>query len=94
MSHKWEEGLRQHRAQAAPPLPARELVAVRLTSPVPTDNPLQTKPYFFLYEPTRDEFIEETILRLFGRQIDGSQHTWEKRPCTIKTEGRSQSATA
>lgn len=94
MSHKWDEGLNQHRTASSPPPPARELVAVRLTSPVLTENPIYAKPYFFLYEPTRDEFIEETIAVCFGRQIDGTNHTWEKLPCTIKTESRSQSATA
>jgi len=93
MSHKWDQGLSQHRAARQPPM-ARELVAVRLTSPMLTENPIYAKPYFFLYEPTRDEFIEETIALFFGRQIDGSNHTWEKLPCTIKTETRSQSATA
>lgn len=56
----------------------RPLAAIRVTSPVPPENPLHARPYFLLHEPSRDQFIDETIAWLFGCQCDGSKHTWER----------------
>ncbi len=59
-------------------VPVRTLAAVRLTSQVREDHEHAAHPWFLLYEPSRDEFINETVAWLFGRQLDGSAHTWER----------------
>ncbi len=86
MPHRWEDGLNQHRAsQSRKDVPlVRVLAGVRLTSRLREDHERAAKPWFLLYEPSRDEFIDETIAWLFGHQADGSKHTWEK--CRVISE--------
>jgi hypothetical protein len=80
MPHKWEldnkSPARTQNVLSAPGAP--RLVAIRVTSPVAAENQKHPHPWFLVYEPIREEFIDEVIAMFFGHQYDNSKHTWEK----------------